>query len=442
MIRFSAALVVIALGILAAGVATSKLMLVYVAIGVSALSLVCFVIGVILKRGELFGAPARLAPSSGFVATGERFAPADEYVGADRFAGHEAQRPPARQQAARPAATASRGAHSAPRRQSRPEADSPAFGVPLAYSGQGRDSGREQPRGPRHQADSGRPPRSSGPLGAQGAPGSPGDRQAPPRRQETGPQERPPMEWPPPERSPQERPPQEWSQPGGVQHGTAAADGSARPGSYGAGSPPAAQVPPAYKEPSLVRPWVDQPSARPPRPAPGQRPEWSERLDRSDRPGARPEPPRPEPAYTEPPRPEPAYIDPFPPEPAYTEPPRPQPFRPEPSRPEPPRFEPPRPEPAYTDPFSPEPPRPEPAYSEPAYSEPPRPEGSRSEAAPPEEPAAFWGGSTASSRSGAADIPPPVAPIYPDRDKPRESDASAEEPTPALLEPADDPVWF
>ena len=55
MIRFSAALVVVAIGILVGGVATSRLSLVYVAIAVSAAALVVLAIGVVLKRKELFG---------------------------------------------------------------------------------------------------------------------------------------------------------------------------------------------------------------------------------------------------------------------------------------------------------------------------------------------------------------------------------------------------
>jgi hypothetical protein len=54
-IRFSAALVVVAVGVLVAGIATSKLALVYVAIGLSAVALVALAIGVVLKRDELFG---------------------------------------------------------------------------------------------------------------------------------------------------------------------------------------------------------------------------------------------------------------------------------------------------------------------------------------------------------------------------------------------------
>jgi hypothetical protein len=53
-IRFSAALVVVAIGVLIAGVATSSLLLVYVAIGISAVALLVLAAGVALKRDELF----------------------------------------------------------------------------------------------------------------------------------------------------------------------------------------------------------------------------------------------------------------------------------------------------------------------------------------------------------------------------------------------------
>ncbi len=55
MIRFSAALVAVAIGVLIGGIATSKLLLVYIAIVVSAVALVALAIGVVLKREELFG---------------------------------------------------------------------------------------------------------------------------------------------------------------------------------------------------------------------------------------------------------------------------------------------------------------------------------------------------------------------------------------------------
>ena len=62
MIRFSAALVAVAIGVLIGGIATSKLLLVYIAIVVSAVALVALAIGVVLKREELFGRNGGLCP--------------------------------------------------------------------------------------------------------------------------------------------------------------------------------------------------------------------------------------------------------------------------------------------------------------------------------------------------------------------------------------------
>ncbi|HEX2745099.1 MAG TPA: hypothetical protein VHN16_11940, partial [Streptosporangiaceae bacterium] len=62
MIRFSAFLVVVAVGLLVAGVVTSKLMLVYLAIAVSGVALLALGIGAAVKRRELFGYP-QAAPS-------------------------------------------------------------------------------------------------------------------------------------------------------------------------------------------------------------------------------------------------------------------------------------------------------------------------------------------------------------------------------------------
>lgn len=62
MIRFSASLVVVALGLLVAGGVTSKLLLVYVAIAVSAIALVFLIIGAILDRGELRASSPAEAP--------------------------------------------------------------------------------------------------------------------------------------------------------------------------------------------------------------------------------------------------------------------------------------------------------------------------------------------------------------------------------------------
>jgi hypothetical protein len=54
-IRFSAVLVAVAIGVLVAGIAASDLMLVYIAIVLSAVALVALAIGVALKREEFFG---------------------------------------------------------------------------------------------------------------------------------------------------------------------------------------------------------------------------------------------------------------------------------------------------------------------------------------------------------------------------------------------------
>ena len=62
MIRFSAFLVAVALGLLVAGVVTSKLMLVYVAIGVSGVALLALGVGALLKRNELLGRPRTAEP--------------------------------------------------------------------------------------------------------------------------------------------------------------------------------------------------------------------------------------------------------------------------------------------------------------------------------------------------------------------------------------------
>ena len=58
MIRFSASLVVIAMGLLVAGGVTSKLLLVYVAIALSAVALIFLVIGAILNRGDFRAQPS------------------------------------------------------------------------------------------------------------------------------------------------------------------------------------------------------------------------------------------------------------------------------------------------------------------------------------------------------------------------------------------------
>jgi len=60
-IRFSAFLVVVAVGLLVAGVVTSKLLLVYLAIGVSGVALLALGVGAAVKWRELFGKPETVA---------------------------------------------------------------------------------------------------------------------------------------------------------------------------------------------------------------------------------------------------------------------------------------------------------------------------------------------------------------------------------------------
>ncbi len=55
MIRFSPFLVVAAFGLLAAGVVTSQLALVYLAIAVGVVSLLTLVVGILLNRDDVFG---------------------------------------------------------------------------------------------------------------------------------------------------------------------------------------------------------------------------------------------------------------------------------------------------------------------------------------------------------------------------------------------------
>ena len=62
MIRFSAFLVAVAVGLLVAGVVTSRLALVYGAIAVSGVALLALGIGVLIKRHELFGQPGSAQP--------------------------------------------------------------------------------------------------------------------------------------------------------------------------------------------------------------------------------------------------------------------------------------------------------------------------------------------------------------------------------------------
>ena len=64
MIRFSAFLVVVAVGLLVAGVVTSKLLLVYIAIGVSGVALLALGVGAAVNWRELTGKPGTAHPET------------------------------------------------------------------------------------------------------------------------------------------------------------------------------------------------------------------------------------------------------------------------------------------------------------------------------------------------------------------------------------------
>lgn len=87
MIRFSALLVAVATVLLIAGVVTSELGLVYVAIGVSALALVALGVGTVLKRNELFGQHATVGAGEAVMSAKQPDAVA---VGAGNSAGSSA----------------------------------------------------------------------------------------------------------------------------------------------------------------------------------------------------------------------------------------------------------------------------------------------------------------------------------------------------------------
>ena len=70
MIRFSAALVAVAIGVLVGGIAASELLLVYIAIAMSAVALAVLITGVVLKREEIFGEGQGLAPAGAGLSPG------------------------------------------------------------------------------------------------------------------------------------------------------------------------------------------------------------------------------------------------------------------------------------------------------------------------------------------------------------------------------------
>ncbi len=169
MIRFSASLVVVGVGLLIAGGVTSKLLLIYIAIGVSALALLFLIVGAILHRAELFGQE----PEG--IAAGQ--------AGHDGYADEVAARPePAVTAAAAPAGTAA--AQGAERREARSAGAGTATGTP-GRTGGARDTGsqplhtfagyeqfttqaeRRRPEPPREDRPSSRPAQPSRPARSQ-----------------------------------------------------------------------------------------------------------------------------------------------------------------------------------------------------------------------------------------------------------------------------------
>jgi hypothetical protein len=223
-IRFSAVLVAAAIGVLIGGIATSKLLLVYVAIGLSAAALVALAIGVVLKREELFSEQGQaLAPA----AAG---AGADEALPAGKTSTlpNGAVDPPDTSLPAGAVATfgqAGRGAE----RPGQDRSGQPAFGQP-AY-GQAALPAREAPPGRDWSGMMARQPsppqperRADEPLPGRDAP-APGRYARPFRSGDP---------WPP----------------------AAPAAASAPPAPAASAAPPAAPAPPAVP----VSPWRERPS--------------------------------------------------------------------------------------------------------------------------------------------------------------------------------------
>ena len=149
MIRFSAGLVVVAIGVLIGGVATSKLSLVYIAIAVSAVALVVLAIGVALKRDELFGGGPESAPAQAGADSGM---PAGQMAGAsdDRgSAGHVREdRKPVQKKVPGPATAAFEAAAAAQAAAvAAPAVAAPTMTSPTVASPAGSPAGDKSPFG-------------------------------------------------------------------------------------------------------------------------------------------------------------------------------------------------------------------------------------------------------------------------------------------------------
>lgn len=163
MIRFSAGLVVVAIGVLIGGIATSKLLLVYVAIGLSAAALLALAIGVALKREELFGEQRQVLAPAADASAGKSFVQPNGAV----------DTPPARVPAATPTAfgEAFPGSGGTAHRAGQSPSDRPGA---LGYSGFGQPGlpGRETP--PAREGLAARDGSGSGGGSHYARPGAPG----------------------------------------------------------------------------------------------------------------------------------------------------------------------------------------------------------------------------------------------------------------------------
>ena len=206
MIRFSAFLVAVAVGLLVAGVVTSRLALVYGAIGVSGVALLALGVGVLIKRRELFGQPepaqpelklpepglAQPEPAVAYVAPGQQ-SPGSRRLGLARGPRRvrvgRCARPPARPAPAPPPVRhdAARFDRLDPQR-GRTGDPAPAPGTPPGPRG---PRGLRGPRGPRDTTGSRSPgapcrPRAPCRPGEPGEPAGPGTLRAPDRGHSRG----------------------------------------------------------------------------------------------------------------------------------------------------------------------------------------------------------------------------------------------------------------
>jgi hypothetical protein len=141
-IRFSAALVAVAIGVLIGGIATSKLLLVYIAIVVSAVALVALAIGVVLKRAELFG------EGQGLVPAGAGAAPLPQARASDSGSEGQDKVPAGAHVAPPPPFQAAAGGYAAfdgTVKAASPSAGADPSAARTAAAGQGRPADREPP---------------------------------------------------------------------------------------------------------------------------------------------------------------------------------------------------------------------------------------------------------------------------------------------------------